>query len=463
MTEFTIAAIATALGEGGIGIVRLSGPFAIEVADQLFRAKSGQKLAELGTYQVRFGKVIDPKSAKMLDEALALVMRGPNSYTGEDVVELQCHGGVVVLHEILGQVLKLGARQAEPGEFTKRAFLNGRLDLAQAEAVIDIIQSHSRIGLEVAVDQLEGSLSKRMKTIQERLYSITVRVEASIDFPEDDLPDVALQDIEEALNVSIQELDNLLATADDGRILREGLKTVITGKPNVGKSSLLNTLLDENRALVTDIPGTTRDTIEEVINLRGVPLRLIDTAGIRESDDLVEQLGVARSLDLLDQADLILHVLDRSVALTEDDFEVLHRTEKQRRILLLNKVDLPPVWELTALGDLKGSPVLEISLVDRDGDVIGRLGELILSFVGHSGVHSSSGSRALVTRNRHKQALQLGRTALSECLGTLQAGLPLDLIAVDLYAALESLGEITGETVREQVLDRIFAQFCIGK
>lgn len=463
MTGYTIAAVATALGEGGIGIVRLSGPQAISIAEEVFKTKRGEKLGDLKTYEVRYGKVLDPKTGQVLDEALALVMRGPHSYTGEDVVELQCHGGIVVLREILGLTLELGAKAAEAGEFTKRAFLNGRLDLTQAEAVIDIIQSQTRLGLEVAVDQLEGSLSKRIKAIQERLYGITVQVEASIDFPEDDLPEVALGDIEEILKNSLIELDSLLTTADDGRILRKGLKTVITGKPNVGKSSLLNTLLNENRALVTDIPGTTRDTIEEVINLKGIPLRLIDTAGIRESDDLVEQLGVARSLDLLGQADLVLHVLDRSVPLTEDDFEVLRKTEGKRRLLLINKVDLPQVWDLSSLGTYSSSPVLEISLLDEQRNVMGLLGEAILDFIGSIDLQSSSGSRALLTRSRHKQAIQQARHSLKECLDTLLGGFPLDLIAVDLYAALESLGEITGETVREQVLDRIFAQFCIGK
>ncbi|HBG01704.1 MAG TPA: tRNA uridine-5-carboxymethylaminomethyl(34) synthesis GTPase MnmE [Firmicutes bacterium] len=463
MIESTIAAVATPLGEGGIGIVRLSGPEALRIADQIFRGKKGEKLSEIGTYQLRYGKVVDPHTGQMVDEALALVMRAPHSYTAEDVVELQCHGGVVVVQEILSLSLMLGAQAAEPGEFTKRAFLNGRLDLSQAEAVIDIVRSQTRLGLLVAVDQLEGSLSKRIKALQERLYAITAQVEASIDFPEDDLPDVELREIEHSLELSIQELGTLLATADEGKILREGLKTVITGKPNVGKSSLLNTLLNENRALVTNVPGTTRDSIEEVVNLRGIPLRLIDTAGIRESTDLVEQLGVARSLDLLQQADLVLHVLDRSEALTEEDFEVLRRTRNAKRIVLINKVDLAPVWAMEDLGDVGGSPVLEISLLGDNPGVIQDLADTILHLVGSGQIQRSAGSRAVVTRTRHKQALQKAKGSLQESLGTLHAGLPLDLIAVDLYAALEHLGEITGETVRDNVLERIFAQFCIGK
>lgn len=390
-------------------------------------------------------------------------MRGPHSYTGEDVVELQGHGGIVVIQEILKLALELGAEMAEAGEFTKRAFLNGRLDLTQAEAVIDIIQSQTRLGLEVAADQLEGSLSTRIKGIQARLYDIVVEVEASIDFPEDDLPDIELVSMENTLKSIVVDLETLLATADDGRILREGLKTVIVGKPNVGKSSLLNMLLNENRALVTDIPGTTRDTIEEVINLRGVPLNLIDTAGIRTSDDVVEQLGVARSLDLLKQADLILHVLDRSVALTDEDFEVLKKTENQQRLLLINKVDLKPVWDIEQLGDLKGCRTLEISLLDDREVIVDRLAENILSFIGSGTIQNASGTRALVTRRRHQEAIRHTKDALEQALVTFESGLPLDLVAVDLYHGLEFLGEITGETVREQVLDRIFSQFCIGK
>ncbi len=463
MTDYTIAAVATPLGEGGIGIVRLSGSDALTIADQVFAGTRGETTRDLGNYRVRYGKIVDPGSGQTVDEALAIVMRAPHSYTAEDVVELQCHGGVVVVQEVLSLCLNLGARMAEPGEFTKRAFLNGRLDLSQAEAVIDIVRAPTRLGLEVAIDQLEGSLSRRIKDIQERLYQIVVEVEASIDFPEDDLPDVELSEIEGNLELTLSEIAELLSTADDGKILREGLKTVITGKPNVGKSSLLNTLLDENRALVTDIPGTTRDSIEEVVNLQGVPLRLIDTAGIRESTDVVERLGVARSLDLLQEADLVLHVLDRSEPLTNDDFDVIKRTRDKKRIMLINKVDLPPLWDVEALGDLGESPVLEMSLLHDKSQVVRRLSGVILGLVGSGQITSFAGSRALITRTRHKQALQEAGGSLGESLETLRRGLPLDLIAVDLYAALEHLGEITGETVRENVLDRIFAQFCIGK
>ncbi len=463
MINDTIAAIATPLGEGGIGIVRISGPEAVSIGDQMFAAKRGDTLAELGTYKVRYGRVLEPETNRQLDEALALVMLAPHSYTGEDVVEIQCHGGVVVIREILDLALRLGARLAEPGEFTKRAFLNGRLDLSQAEAVMDIIQSQTRLGLEVAVDQLEGSLSRRIVSLSEHLFDIVVRVEASIDFPEDDLPEILPDEIDDVIVQSLEELDELLATADEGKMLREGLRTVITGRPNVGKSTLLNKLLDENRALVTDIPGTTRDAIEETINLRGIPLRLVDTAGIRETGDVVERLGVERSLELLDQADLVLHVLDRSVPLSEDDLALLQRTEGRRRLILINKADLPPVWDAAELGELSESPVLETSLVTEDRQVVDELAEAILACIGSGRTVSAVGSRAMLTRARHKQAVQNAQASLRQALETVRQGLPLDLIAVDLYAALEFLGEITGETVRENVLDRIFAQFCIGK
>lgn len=462
MGEDTIAAVATPLGEGGIGIVRLSGPRALAIADQMFRRQDGRSLTEQPTYTLRYGKVVDPRSGRKLDEALVLVMRAPHSYTAEDVVEVQCHGGVMVVREILSLASELGARLAEPGEFTKRAFLNGRLDLAQAEAVLDVIQAQTRLGLEVAVDQLEGSLSRRIAAIREGLYDLTVRIEASIDFPEDDIPDLEIAEVERGLQTSLAGIAALLATADDGKILREGLKTVITGKPNVGKSSLLNALLGENRALVTDIPGTTRDTIEEVVNLKGVALRLVDTAGIREANDLVERLGVERSLALLQEADLVLHVLDRSEDLAPEDFQILELTKENRRIVLINKTDLPPAWGLADLGEI-AAPVLEISLLKERERVVEALSAAILDLLGSGMVASSAGTRALITRARHKQALQDAERHLREALSTLQAGLPLDLVAVDLYQALEALGEITGETVRENVLDRIFAQFCIGK
>jgi tRNA modification GTPase len=462
LTDQTIAAIATALGEAGIGIVRLSGSTALDIADRIFVTRHGIRPSTLPGYSVRYGRVVDPVTNRTIDEAILLVMRAPRSYTGEDVVEFQCHGGVVVVQRVLEAALREGARLAEPGEFTKRAFLNGRIDLSQAEAVMDVVRSRTEASLAVAVDQLEGSLSRRIGAIREHLYDLVVRVEAVIDYPEDDIPEMEMDEMADVIREGIAELDRLIATADQGKVLREGLKAVITGKPNVGKSSLLNRLLDEQRALVTDIPGTTRDTIEEVLNLKGIPLRLIDTAGIRESVDLVERLGVERAVQLLKEADLIIHVLDGSVPLTSEDFQILARTKDKQRVIVINKSDLPRVWNLSDLpgDDLQGAKVVEISLLEGELDP---LVDGIVELVTHGMMREGTSSHAIVTRARHKAALEHAKADLEQALATLEQGLPLDLISVGLQGALEHLGEITGETVRENVIERIFAQFCIGK
>lgn len=462
MTDQTIAAIATALGEAGIGIVRLSGSKALEIADQMFQTRQGVLPSRLRGYSARYGRVVDPATGRTVDEAILLVMRAPRSYTGEDVVEFQCHGGVVVVQRILELTLRLGARLAEPGEFTKRAFLNGRIDLSQAEAVIDVVRSRTEAGLAVAVDQMEGSLSRRIGAIREHLYDLVVRVEALIDYPEDDIPEIEAQEMAAVIRQGIAELESLLATADQGKVLREGLKAVITGKPNVGKSSLLNRLLDEQRALVTDIPGTTRDVIEEVLNLKGVPLRLIDTAGIRESTDLVERLGVERAVKLWNEADLIIHVLDGSVPLTEEDFQILARTRDKHRVVVINKTDLPRVWTTADLppADLEGAKIVEISLLEGE---LEPLIDAVLDLIMQGSIREGTSSQAIITRARHKAALEAAKADLEQALATLEQGLPLDLISVGLQGALEHLGEITGETVRENIIDRIFAQFCIGK
>jgi len=462
LTDQTIAAIATAIGEAGIGIVRLSGSKALEIADQIFSSRQGLPPSSLPGYSARYGRVVDPETKRTVDEAVLLVMRAPRSYTGEDVVEFQCHGGVVVVQRILEMALRLGARLAEPGEFTKRAFLNGRIDLSQAEAVIDVVRSRTEASLELAVDQLEGSLSRRIGAIREHLYDLVVRVEAIIDYPEDDIPEMEMDEMAEVIQAGLAELERLLATADQGKVLREGLKAVITGKPNVGKSSLLNRLLDEQRALVTDIPGTTRDIIEEVLNLKGIPLRLIDTAGIRESADVVERLGVERAVQLWSEADLIIHVLDGSVPLTEEDFQILAQTKDKHRVVVINKSDLPRVWDLADLpqADLGGAKIVEISLLEGELDPVV---DAILDLVMQGVVREGTSSQAIITRARHKAALEQAKGDLEQALETLTSGLPLDLISVGLQGALEHLGEITGETVRENVIDRIFAQFCIGK
>ncbi len=463
MFNDTIAAIATSLGEAGIGIVRISGSQAISIADQIFKAKGKKRIADMNGFQLRYGKVID-KDENIIDEVLVALMRAPRSYTGEDVVELQCHGGIVVQKKILDLVLSLGARLAQPGEFTKRAFLNGRIDLSQAEAVIDIIRSKTETSLDLALQQLEGSLSRRIKTAREQLYNIIVRVEASIDFPEDDIPAVEYSEMSEILQKVRYEIANLIKTADEGKVFREGIKTVITGKPNVGKSSLLNRLLDENRALVTDIPGTTRDVIEEVLNLNGIPFRLLDTAGIHHAKDQVERLGVERALELISQADLILHVLDISSYIESEDKKLLDLTADKKRIIVINKTDLPAKWQgadylLANAYVNENSPIVEISLTE---DSLDPLTDKIVGLV-MSGFVSHRQESAVITRARHKQALVEAQHDLNQAIDTLDQGLPVDLISIGLYGALEHLGEITGETVRDNIIEQIFAQFCIGK
>ncbi len=451
-----IAAIATGLAESGIGIVRVSGAGSIPLVDSLFRPLKSRSLAETTPYRMRLGKVED--EGQTVDEALVVVMKAPHSYTGEDVVEIQCHGGVVVMQHILDLVLRRGARLAEPGEFTKRAFLNGRLDLTQAEAVIDVVRSKTSTGLSVAVDQLEGSLSRRIRCVRDELHSLLVRIEASIDFPEDDIPEVELVEMEAVIANTLLKLRALLATADEGRIYREGIKTVITGKPNVGKSSLLNRLLNENRALVTEVPGTTRDVIEETLNLKGIPLRLLDTAGIRETEDLVEQLGVRRAKELVQEADFVIHVLDVSDPLSSEDFMILDMVKCRKAIVVINKTDLTARWRASELQLSASIPVVEISLLH---DSLEKLIEEIVDVVMDRSV--SQQHSALLTRTRHKQAVEKSLEDLEQARATLDEGLPVDLISIGIQGALENLGEIVGETIRDTVIDEIFSQFCIGK
>lgn len=461
MFNDTIAAIATALGEGGIGIVRISGNEALSIADKIFVGKD--KLAYSRGYKLVYGKLYD-QERNLIDEAIVAIMRGPKSYTSEDVVELQCHGGVIVLQRVLELVLNYGARLAEPGEFTKRAFLNGRIDLAQAEAVIDVIRSKTEASLDVAAKQLEGSLSRRIQDIREQLYDIIVRVEASIDFPEDDIPEVETIEIKKIIELAIKNIIKLIQTADNGKVFREGIKTVITGKPNVGKSSLLNRLLDDNRALVTDIPGTTRDVIEEILNLDGIPFRLLDTAGIRESDDKIEQLGVEKALGFIEEADLILHLLDISRPLDKQDLKLLNLTKQHQLVIVINKLDLDPQWAgkeylITEGYVSEQTPIVELSLENHNID---SLTDTLINLI-KSGMVNQNQESAIITRSRHKQALILAQKDLEQSLETVDQGLPLDLIAIGLQGALEHLGEITGETVRDNMIDRIFSQFCIGK
>jgi len=458
--EDTIAAIATAVGEGGIGIVRLSGPDAIGIADALFRGVHGRPVAAQQSHCAAYGHIVDPTSGQTVDEVLLLVMRAPRSYTREDVVEIHCHGGPLPLRRILGLTLAAGARLAEPGEFTKRAFLNGRLDLSQAEAVVDVIRAKTDASLRMAVRQLGGVFSQKVRAFRKEILLLIARLEAAIDFPEEDIEELAARDVIEAADRLRADIDKLLATAQTGRILREGLKTVIIGKPNVGKSSLLNVLLGEKRAIVTEIPGTTRDIIEEFVNIGGIPIKVVDTAGIRETADVVERIGVAKAREAMAQADLVLLLLDASAPLAAEDKEVMDLLAGRPAVVRVNKTDLPAVIDMEEVArHVPDKPVVRISALEGTG--VEELEKIIVEMVYSGRVTQAEG--AFVSNVRHSELLRQARDSLAAALATVAAGMPPDCVVVDLRAAWEKLGEITGETVGEDIIDQIFAQFCIGK
>lgn len=457
----TIAAISTPLGEGGIGIVRLSGPEALDIAQRLFVSRTGADWRNKGSHRLFYGLVVDPETSETVDEVLLGVMHAPRTFTRENVVEFNCHGGIVPLRRILELVLRLGARLAEPGEFTRRAFINGRLDLAQAESTLDIIRAKTDAGLRLAVSQLKGELSRRVQEIQNRLLGLVARVEASIDFPEEGLEETTSEELQREIEELMAEVSSLLSQAASGRVYREGVRTVIVGRPNVGKSSLLNALLREKRAIVTEIPGTTRDVIEEVVNIRGIPIRLADTAGLRTTDDVVERIGVERSRELVELADLVLVVLDASTGITDEDRAVLELVQNKNCLLLVNKIDigdgLAVVRDVVELAE--GKPVLALSILRGVG--LNELDKAIEEMV--LGGRVTINDTILVTNVRHKDALQRCCQHLAQVLDGLKARLNLDLLAIDLRGGWEALGEITGSTVSEDILDRIFSDFCIGK
>lgn len=458
--EDTISAIATPPGEGGIGIVRLSGAQSLAVADKLFRSCRGIAVTEMPSHTVHYGQVVNPTDGTMVDEALLLVMRAPHSYTREDVVEIQAHGGVVPLRRILALTLAHGARLAEPGEFTKRAFLNGRLDLAQAEAVSDIIRAKSDAALQAAARNLAGDLSRRVHQVLMALVQLMAHIDAVLDFPEDDVPEISYEKAARQVAELRQRLDDLLAAGQSGRVLRDGLNTVIVGRPNVGKSSLLNALLRESRAIVTAVPGTTRDVIEEYVNVRGIPLRLADTAGIRHTTDVVERLGVEKARALVAQADLVLVVLDASEPLTAEDREVLQLVADRPALVLLNKSDLAPHLTPVELQNyVNGRAVLSLSAATGAG--IDALEEHIVRLV--YGGQVQTAESACMLSVRQMQAITMARDNLRDAERALAQRLPWDCATIDLAAAREQLGTITGETADADVVDRIFANFCVGK
>ncbi|MBD3304839.1 tRNA uridine-5-carboxymethylaminomethyl(34) synthesis GTPase MnmE [candidate division KSB3 bacterium] len=456
--EDTIVAISTPFGEGGIGIVRLSGPQAVAMTHRIFVGTRQDDIRLAPTYSLHHGHIVHPESGAVLDETLVSVMRAPRSYTREDVVEINCHGGLLPLQNVLDALLACGARLATPGEFTKRAFLHGRIDLSQAESVLDIIRAKTEAGLQLAVQQLQGKLSQQVSAIRQHLTQLLAAVEVAIDFVEDDIEVISYPRIQADLTQALEQITHLLAHADEGKIVRDGLSLAIVGKPNVGKSSLLNLLLEEERAIVTPVPGTTRDTVEDYINLNSIPVRLIDTAGIRETYDQVEQIGVSRTRHVIQQADLVLCMFDTSVPWSQDDEDLLHLVTPKKKCIVANKIDLPsllPVSDLIA----KFPPpctVFEMSVTEHIG--LEAFKQAILDRVVATPLES-----VLVANTRHKHALLRTKDSLGRAQDSTTQEMSYEFIAVDVRDALNHLGEITGETTSEDILDEIFANFCIGK
>ncbi len=459
LQQDTIAALVTAVGESSVGIIRISGSEAVQIAAKIYDGKADLITAD--SHTIQYGYVYDWKQNKKIDEALFMLMRGPRSFTGEDVVEVQCHGGMVVLKQVLQLILLSGARLAEQGEYSKRAFLNGRLDLAQAESIMDIVQAKTDRGVDLALSQLQGTLSGMVKQLRADLLEQIAFIQADIDYPDDDIERLTTEQQQERIVHLKEQVAAVLQNAQKGKMIRDGLRVVIAGKPNVGKSSLLNALLGQERAIVTDIPGTTRDVIEEYINLNGIPLKIVDTAGIRETDNVVEQIGVDKAQQFMKNADLVLYVVDAVQGLTEQDNQMMADIQNQPVIYLLNKSDMGISDDVRSqLQDAIGSaPVLEISAKDKIG--LEQLEQNItdLFFAGTLEVSND----IMVTNVRHIQILEESMAHMDGFLNGIMMGLSVDFLVIDLQNAWEKLGKITGETVEEDLLDQIFSKFCLGK
>lgn len=458
MITDTITAIASAMSPSGIGIIRISGPESMDVIERIYKSKNGKKkIKEVSSHTIHYGFIMDGET--VIDEVLVMIMKGPHTYTGEDTVEIDCHGGVLAMRKVLETVIKYGARPAEPGEFTKRAFLNGRIDLSQAEAVMDVISAKSEYALKSSLSQLKGSVQKCIKDIRSKIIYHIAYIESALDDPEhisvDGYGDTLLTDIEPLR----EQIQGLLRSANEGKMIHEGIKTVILGKPNAGKSSLLNLLVGEEKAIVTDIAGTTRDILEEQIVLQGISLRMIDTAGIRETDDTVEKIGVDRARKSAEDADLILYVVDASVPLDENDKHIMGLLENKKAIVLLNKSDLDTVVDESCLKEMVNAPVLWISAKEETG--IRTLEDTIkeLFFTGEINFNDE----VYITNVRHKLALEEADKSLKLVENSIQMGMPEDFFTIDLMSAYESLGEIIGESVGEDLVNEIFSKFCTGK
>ncbi|GEL66541.1 tRNA uridine-5-carboxymethylaminomethyl(34) synthesis GTPase MnmE [Marinilactibacillus psychrotolerans] len=456
----TIAAISTPPGEGGIGIVRISGDEALDIADRVYQL--GKKtLKNQKTHTIHYGHIVNPKTEEQIDEVMVTIMKAPKTYTREDIVEINTHGGVLAVNQVLQTVLHNGARLAEPGEFTKRAFLNGRIDLSQAEAVMDVIRAKTDKAMHMAVTQLDGNLSRLIRNLRQEILNTLAQVEVNIDYPEyDDVEEMTSQLLVEKAKQVKEQVKELLETASQGKILREGLATAIIGRPNVGKSSLLNVLIKEEKAIVTEIAGTTRDVVEEYVSVKGVPLRLIDTAGIRETEDIVERIGVERSRKALAEADLILLVFNQNEPLTEEDKLLIQATDEHHRIIILNKMDLENHLDLEELKQLVNpESIVPTSIVTQDGlnDLEAKIADLFFS--GKTGERDAT----YVSNIRHIALLNEAVDAFDDVIEGIETGMPVDLVQIDMTRAWDLLGEITGDSVQDELITQLFSQFCLGK
>ena len=457
MKTDTIAAIATAMSNSGIGIVRISGSEALSIVDQIFVMKNKKRLSEMPTHTIHYGHIYDGK--ELIDEVMVLLMKGPKSYTKEDTIEIDCHGGIYVVKRVLETVLKYGARPAEPGEFTKRAFLNGRIDLSQAESVIDIIHSKNEFALKSSLSQLSGAVSEKIKEVRGEILHEIAFIESALDDPEHVSIDGYGERLSEIINEVISKIEVLLKNSENGKLLKEGITTVIVGKPNAGKSSLLNTLVGEERAIVTDIAGTTRDVLEEQINLNGIILNVIDTAGIRETEDVVEKIGVDRAKKYLNNADLVIYVVDTSTALDENDFEIMEMLKDRQTIILLNKSDLKPLTTSSDIVKYVDKKMIQISAKEQLG--IDELENTIKEMFFQGEV--SFNDEVYITNIRHKNSLQESLKSLHLVLKSIEDEMPEDFYSIDLMNAYEELGTITGEAVEDDLVNEIFSKFCTGK